>query len=77
MLDGGYPLTTELNTLRDIILPPSFADRILSVAGVAGLSKASAKPFSSPIPWRKPGLKYNNNEIYFDIVEDLDAIVNR
>ncbi|GJJ07396.1 hypothetical protein Clacol_001598 [Clathrus columnatus] len=76
MLDDGYPLTTELNALRDIILPPSFADNILSVAGVAGLSKASSKPFSSPIPWRKAGLKYNNNEIYFDVVEELDAIIN-
>lgn len=77
MLDNGYPLTTEPNTLRDIIIPPSFADRILSVAGVADLSNTSAKPFSSPIPWRKAGLKYNNNEIYFDVVEELDAIVNR
>jgi AP-3 complex subunit mu len=77
MIDDGYPLTTELSALRDIVLPPSFVNKILSVAGVAGLAKASATPFSSPIPWRKPGLKYNNNEIYFDIVEELDAIVSK
>lgn len=77
MVDDGYPLTTEFNALRDIVLPPSFVNKILSVAGVAGLSKASATPFSSPIPWRKAGLKYNNNEIYFDIVEELEAIISR
>lgn len=77
MIDNGYPLTTELSALRDIVLPPSFVNRILSVAGVAGLAKASATPFSSPIPWRQANLKYNNNEIYFDVVEELDAIINK
>jgi len=77
MADNGYPLTTEVSALRDIVLPPSFVSKILSVAGVAGLAKASATPFSSPIPWRKAGLKHNNNEIYFDIIEELEAIVNK
>ena len=77
MVDDGYPLTTESSALRDIVLPPSFVNKILSVAGVAGLAKASATPFASPMPWRKAGIKYNNNEIYFDVVEQLDAIVSR
>ena len=33
--------------------------------------------FSSPIPWRKAGLKYNTNEIYFDIAETLRAVMNK
>ncbi|KAG8899136.1 hypothetical protein FRB99_006900 [Tulasnella sp. 403] len=33
MLDDGRPLTTEPNSLRDIVLPPSLLDKILSVAG--------------------------------------------
>lgn len=77
MLDDGHPLTTERNALRDIVLPPSLLNKILSVTGVSGLAKATATPFSSPIPWRKAGLRYNNNEIYFDVVEDLRAIVNK
>lgn len=36
MLDNGYPLTTEPNALRDIIMPPSFFKKILAVAGTAG-----------------------------------------
>jgi len=77
VLDDGYPLTTELNALRDIVLPPSFFNKVVSVAGIPGLSKASGHPFSSPIPWRKAGLRYSNNEIRVDIVEDLDAVVNK
>ncbi|KAG9041444.1 hypothetical protein FS837_012257, partial [Tulasnella sp. UAMH 9824] len=77
MLDDGKPLTTESNTLRDIVLPPSFFNKVLSVAGVSGLSTATPTPFSSPIPWRKAGVRHNKNEIYFDITEDLDAIMAR
>lgn len=77
MLDSGHVLTTERSALRDIVLPPSLLSKIMSVTGVSGLAKAGSNPFASPIPWRKLGIKYNNNEIYFDIMESLDAIVSK
>ncbi|KAJ7283365.1 Mu homology domain-containing protein [Mycena rebaudengoi] len=80
---GGHPLTTSPNALRDIVLPPSLLSKLLNVAGAninssinAG-SGAAAGAFSSPIPWRKAGLRYNRNEVYFDMVEELKAIVNK
>jgi len=36
MLDEGSPLTTQSNILRDIVLPPSLLNKVLSVAGVSG-----------------------------------------
>ena len=79
MLDEGQPLTTELNALKDIVIPPSLFNKVLSVAGAVGLAKTAtaSTPFASPIPWRKTGLRYNHNEILFDISEQLDAIVNK
>ena len=76
---SGHPSTTYPNALRDIVLPPSLLQKVLSAAGVNGLasSSSSAHPFASPIPWRKTGVRYNNNEIFFDIVEELRAIVNK
>ncbi|KZT74521.1 clathrin adaptor, mu subunit [Daedalea quercina L-15889] len=76
---GGHPLTTSTNTLRDIVLPPSLLNKVLSVAGVPGLATplVGPQPFASPIPWRKAGVRYNNNEIYFDVAETLEAIVNK
>lgn len=44
MLDNGIPLTTEPNALRDIVLPPSLINKMLSVAGVAGLVLLSPPP---------------------------------
>ncbi|KAA1466028.1 clathrin adaptor mu subunit [Dentipellis sp. KUC8613] len=80
---GGHPLTTSPNALRDIVLPPSLLQKILSVAGVSGLASTGMHgghtmgAFASPIPWRKAGVRYNSNEIYFDIVENLKAIMNK
>jgi hypothetical protein len=28
------------------------------------------------MPWRKSGVKYSQNEIYLDIVEEMDAIID-
>lgn len=28
------------------------------------------------MPWRKSGVKYSQNEIYLDIVEEMDAILD-
>jgi len=74
----GYPNTTSPNQLRDIVLPPSLLQKILTVTGVTGLANTghgNITPFSSPIPWRKAGLRYTNNEIYFDVTEELKAVV--
>jgi hypothetical protein len=79
---GGYPLTTSPNALKDIVLPPSLFNKLLSVAGAnfntkINPSAASSGVFSSPIPWRKAGLRYTSNEIYIDLVEELRAVVNK
>lgn len=29
------------------------------------------------MPWRKAGVKYAQNEIYMDVIEEVDAIVDR
>ncbi|VDC06235.1 unnamed protein product [Peniophora sp. CBMAI 1063] len=82
---GGHPLTTAPNALRDIVLPPTLFTKLLSAAGIPDLAHGAgpggagpagaSTAFSSPIPWRKAGLRYNANEIYFDIVETLRAVV--
>lgn len=31
----------------------------------------------SSIPWRRTGVKYTNNEAYFDVVEEVDTIIDK
>ncbi|KAL0949818.1 hypothetical protein HGRIS_009853 [Hohenbuehelia grisea] len=79
---GGHPLTTSCNALRDIVLPPSLLSKLLSVAGAninstINSSSGGGGPFASPIPWRRAGVRYASNEIYFDMVEEIKAVVNK
>lgn len=31
----------------------------------------------SNVPWRRFGVKYTNNEAYFDAIEEIDAIIDK
>ncbi len=31
----------------------------------------------SNVPWRRTGVKYTNNEAYFDVIEMIDAIIDK
>lgn len=77
MLDNGYPLTTEPNALKAMVAPPSTANRIAAmVSGKSQISNTLPDGAISNIPWRKSGVRYTQNEIYFDIVEEIDAIID-
>ncbi|CAI5703498.1 hypothetical protein KXD40_001229 [Peronospora effusa] len=77
MLDNGYPLTTEPNALKAMVAPPSTANRIAAmVSGKSRVSNTLPDGAISNIPWRKSGVRYTQNEIYFDIVEEIDAIID-
>ncbi|CCI44601.1 unnamed protein product [Albugo candida] len=77
MLDNGYPLTMEPNALKAMVAPPSTANRIAAMmSGRSSVSNTLPEGTESSIPWRKSGVRYTQNEIYFDIVEEIDAITD-
>lgn len=41
------------------------------------ISQPNVRPYASPITWRKAGVKHNNNEIFFNVIESIDAIVDK
>jgi AP-3 complex subunit mu len=78
MLDNGYPLATESNILKELIKPPNILRSIAnSVTGKSNFSDTLPIGQLSAIPWRKSNVKYTNNEAYFDIVEEVDAIIEK
>merc|ERR1711907_834841 len=79
MMDNGFPLTTEPNILKSMILPPTTIGRMVgTVTGNSAATVVSELPDGtlSNVPWRKAGAKYSNNEIYFDIIEEIDCIID-
>ncbi|CAI5456744.1 unnamed protein product [Caenorhabditis angaria] len=78
MLDNGFPLVTEMNILQDLIKPPNFLRNIANqVTGRTNLSETLPTGQLSNIPWRRQGVKYTNNEAYFDVIEEIDVIVDK
>jgi AP-3 complex subunit mu len=85
MMDYGYPLTTEPNALKAMIAPASVMSRIMtSVDDIAGsgdirsnVSDILPDGTLSNMPWRKTGVKYSQNEIYLDIIEEIDTIIDK
>ena len=76
MCDSGMPTSTEGNVLRELIPPPSLVGRLSSVmAGSAGVAAGAVLPggVASAVPWRRSDAKYASNEIFFDVVETVDA----
>jgi len=78
MMDFGYPLMTEPNVLRSMIKPPSMLSRFQSISsiGVSNISDVLPDGTISNMPWRKTGVSYSQNEIFIDIIEEIDAIVD-
>lgn len=76
MLDNGHPLITEPNALHSLIAPPSVIGRIANfVTGKASnLGETLGESAMSVIPWRKAGVKHTQNEVFFDINEEIDVI---
>jgi AP-3 complex subunit mu len=79
VFDYRYPLTTEPNALKSMIVPPSMISRISEVAtGVSSnISDTLPDATISNMPWRKTNVVYAQNEIYLDIIEEVDSIVNK
>lgn len=73
MLDNGFPLTVEPNTLKELIAPPTMLNRVFEQLG-ADTGKTATVSYSSPLtPWRRANIKYAQNEIFVDVVETLHA----
>lgn len=78
MLDNGYPLATESNVLKELIKPPNILRSIANtVTGKSNFSDTLPVGTLSAIPWRRNAVKYTNNEAYFDVIEEVDAIIDK
>ncbi|XP_018424797.1 PREDICTED: AP-3 complex subunit mu-1 [Nanorana parkeri] len=78
MLDNGFPLATESNILKELIKPPTILRSVVnSLTGSSNMGETLPTGQLSNIPWRRAAVKYNNNEAYFDVIEEVDAIIDK
>ncbi|KAJ9681709.1 hypothetical protein PVL29_017882 [Vitis rotundifolia] len=79
MIDNGFPLTTEPNILREMIAPPNIVSKVLGVmtGNSSNVSNTLPGATASCVPWRSTEPKHANNEVYVDLLEEMDAVINR
>uniref|UniRef100_A0A673APL1 AP-3 complex subunit mu-1 n=1 Tax=Sphaeramia orbicularis TaxID=375764 RepID=A0A673APL1_9TELE len=76
MLDNGFPLATESNVLKEMIKPPNILRSVVNtLTGSSNVGDTLPTGQLSNIPWRRAGVKYTNNEAYFDVIEEIDVLV--
>lgn len=75
----NIPIPGTLN----VPLPVNFGGKIgmgsraINLAAPMGVSSQLPRSTASTVPWRTVGVKYTTNEVYFDINEEIDAIIDR
>lgn len=78
MMDGGHVMTVESNILQELIPPPSLfskmRDQVLGPRSSLGATLPDGS--TSTIYWRR-NAKYTTNEIFLDIIEEIDAILDK
>jgi AP-3 complex subunit mu len=79
MMDNGFPLTTEPNILKELVAQPNMVSKMLNIMTGKSSTIGNKLPdaTASFVPWRTTLVKDASNEVYVNIVEELDACVNR
>lgn len=89
LIEGGYPYITDSNTLKELVpFQDSFGSKFLSTTNQFAKSYANTSNSHSSlsslnnlnenavkIPWRKPNVKYTNNELFIDLKEDINVVL--
>jgi AP-3 complex subunit mu len=73
LIDNGFPLTTERHVLEELVPPPTLENKVRSMLDAPKRGRSS--DFNA-VPWRNPGTKYTSNEVFFDVVESMDIIMD-
>lgn len=73
MLDNGNPATLEPNALKELIHPPSMLHKVFETLGAEQARVTTNAPMH--IPWRRGNVRHAQNEVFVDVTETVDSVV--
>lgn len=78
VMDFGFPQVTEPDILKEFIIQHDLAKAISDAFKRRGNEQIKAAPIAATgvVGWRKEGLKYRRNEVFLDVMEDVQMVVN-
>ncbi|KAI8900916.1 Mu homology domain-containing protein [Globomyces pollinis-pini] len=71
------PYITEPALLKQLVPPPSLYTTVMNAVSIAQSTPSAPISMVTSCPWRSTGTKYAHNEIFFDINEELDCIMDQ
>lgn len=84
MLDDGIPNITDNNKLKDLVPFKSLLSKILNKTNELANTATTApknpvlggdRGEMTSIPWRRSNVRYTNNEMYVDVIENVSTIL--
>jgi len=77
IIENGTPLHTEPNVLQQLVMQPSKVESMVAtVMGTSQVRDALPESTNTSSPWRRTGVRYATNELYLDLHERLDVLVD-
>ncbi|KPI89421.1 putative adaptor complex AP-1 medium subunit [Leptomonas seymouri] len=80
MCDFGFPQFTEEKALREYIMQSTFLTKIMGTKTTLAASElpAAVTGAAGSTPWRLPrNYKYKNNQVFLDVIEQVDLLANQ
>ena len=72
MMDHGYPQITEVKVLKEYI--KTEANKLAKEEKLTDIKVPTAA--SNVVSWRPDGIKHSKNEVFLDVIEKLNIMVN-
>lgn len=87
VIEFGYPTNLEINYLKNMITSIPASDNIFKIANTRlsrsnnssndkPVSNKSSKLSGSNVTWRNTGIKYRRNEIFLNVEERINVLMN-
>ncbi len=79
MMDFGFPQTTETKILKEYITQQSFKLEKSTKGQLSEAEQMASKASSAgtqTVSWRPEGIKYRKNEVFLDVIESVNLMVN-
>jgi AP-1 complex subunit mu len=76
MMDNGYPQITETKILQEYIKSESHKMEGERSTKMTNPIDVAIPDTINNVPWRPPGIKHKKNEIFMDVIEKLNMLIN-
>ncbi|KAJ7640337.1 Mu homology domain-containing protein [Mycena polygramma] len=73
IMDLGYPQTTETKILQEFITQESHQ---LTKAQAQAQALEAPNTITGAVSWRPQGIRYKKNEVFLDVIESVNMLVN-